>query len=234
MNPVKPLDWLRAAMDDDRLTTTQRAAVAGIARRAPGKEQPNRFADQVSGWDFYLSRNELACLMNASVPTAERCLTRLLDLGMLEKVSRGGHRGRGERVENKASVWRLAIPQSTHNAPRSDVSNPSLVMSWNDVEPLTGDDMEEGSNPSETHLPTHQKDSSNPSLVIHQESTDLQESAVLQESSADAHLLTQVIVDENHINSEGGTGSTQFPNSTTDRARIQVWGQGEVTDAWIS
>ena len=124
MNPVKPLDWLRAAMDDDRLTTTQRAAVAGIARRAPGKEQPNRFADQVSGWDFYLSRNELAGLMGASVRTAERALARLEELGLLEEVIRGGRRG----IQNVATVWRLAIP------------NPSPAATWEQSQPDTSDD----------------------------------------------------------------------------------------------
>ena len=217
--PVKPLDWLRAAVDDDRLTTTERAAVAGIARRAPGRSQPGRFSGQVTGWDFYLSRNELAGLMGASVRTAERSLARLEELGLLEEVVRGGRRG----IQNVATVWRLAIP------------NPSRVATWEPSQPATGDDMGTGPNSSETTFPTRQRHRSHVATGDDPREHRLQESTVPQESTADAHLLTQVIVSENHSNSEHRTRPTEDQNVTTDRAPAVVWGQvANTSEAWVS
>ncbi|HEY3545071.1 MAG TPA: hypothetical protein VGK17_03140 [Propionicimonas sp.] len=223
MNPVKPLDWLRAAIDDDRLTTTQRAAVAGIARRAPGKSQPGRFAGQVSGWDFYLSRNELAGMMAASVATAERCTTRLHELGLLEKVSQGGRRGRGETAKKAANVWRLALP-----------SNPSPVMTWSDFQPLTGDELEEGSNPSETHLPTPQEGVFQPLTGDTPREHRYQGSAVLQESSANAIPLARNLVHEDDTTTAQNQTPTQARKVTTDRESSVLWPTaGNTSEAWV-
>ena len=219
MTPVKPLDWLRAAIDDDRLTTTERAAVAGVARRAPGQQQRNRFAGQETGWDFYLSRNELAGLMNASTPTAQRCLLALHELGFLEKVSQGGRRG----TKTVSTVWRLALP------------NASLVTSWEASQPITGDLLGDGPNASETEFPTYQEGASQRITGDTPREHSYQESTVLQESTADAQPLTRLLVPENHSNSEHRTRPTEDQNVTTDRAPAVVWGQAANTsEAWVS
>lgn len=218
MTPVKPLDWLRAAIDDDRLTTTERAAVAGIARRAPGRSQPGRFSGQVTGWDFYLSRNELAGLMGASLSTAERCLRRLHDLGLLEEVVRGGRRG----IRNVSTVWCLAIP------------NPSPVATWEPSQPVTSDGLGGSPNPSEMEVPTRQRHRSQPVTGDDPREHRLQESTGLQESTANARPLTRPFVDETPINFVDGTGTTQVGNSGTDRAHISTkMPEANTSEAWV-
>lgn len=212
---IKPLDWLRDAIDDDRLTTTQRAAVAAITRRAPGQAQRKRFAGQETGWDFYLSRNELAGLMAASVPTAERCLSRLEELGYLEKVAQGGRRGRGQHAQTLANVWRLATPQAS--------SNSSPVRGSSGFQPITSDDMETVSNPSREHLPTHHGGVFQPITGDGPREHSYQESTVHQESTADAQRLTPLVVSDEPISWVGGKRPTQVSKSGTERAHVSSW-----------
>jgi len=217
MAGIKPLDWLRAAIDDQRLTTTERAAVAAIARRAPGTSQRKRFAGQVTGWDFYLSRDELAGLMACSVKTAERCLPALHQYGLLEMVTRGGRRG----SQTLASVWRLAIPNS------------SSVRTSDQPQLLTGEDMGTSPNSSDATSPTPQMD---PSQLLTSEDPrehSYQESTEFQESPADASTLTRALVPEELTTTAQPKRPTQVSNSGTDRARApQSWPAANTAEAW--
>lgn len=215
---IKPLDWLRDAIDDDRLTTTERAAVAAITRRAPGQPQRRRFSGQESGWDFYLSRNELAGLMAASIPTAERCLSRLHQLGHLAMVARGGRRG----IKTVATVWRLAIPQAITSDDFEANSNPSLLRTSEASQPITGDDLEESPNPSGETFPTHHEGGSQPITGDTPREHRYQESADPQESTANAQLLAQLLVHEHRSTSAPNTRPTQARNLTTDRTRAVI------------
>lgn len=228
---IKPLDWLRDAIDDDRLTTTERAAVAAITRRAPGKPQRDRFSGQQSGWDFYLSRDELAYLMATSVRTADRCFVSLHRLGHLEMVARGGRRG----PRTVASVWRLAIPQHATSGNLGTHTNPTETNMREDLQhdtsgalgTATEDPQHDTSgvlgtlpNTPNVKFPTRQMGASQHDTSGVPREHRLQESAVLQESTADAQLLTQSLVFDQVQTSAQITRPTQARNPTTERARI--------------
>lgn len=208
---IKPLDWLREAIDDDRLTTTERAAVAAITRRAPGQSQRHRFHGQESGWDFYMSRNELAGLMNSSVPTAQRCISRLHELGYLDLVTRGGRRGRGNGARIMATVWTLATPSTARPETFQQITG--------DLLEEAADDLPTDQKRDENRLPTYQEP------PFQQITSDLprehryQESAVLQESSAAARRLTPSIAHGEPATSTVANRPTQHHNPSTDRTR---------------
>lgn len=124
---IKPLDWLRDAIDDDRLTTTDRAAVAGILRFAPGRPRPAKDWPHgaASPWDFHLSQEALREFINAgSIKTAERCFAHLRELGYLTQVTRGRGAGRRPGDSGRATVWRISLPATRHESPDANRTQP--------------------------------------------------------------------------------------------------------------
>lgn len=117
MDHVKPLDWLRAAVEilaDSRVSDSTRSLAMVMAVKAPGvcRKVPVRGGE--TGWDFYAPDTELIRLTGLSRTSIYRAKCDLIDHELVEKVSVGRHTGDGKAL---SSVYRLMLPTTQDRLP---------------------------------------------------------------------------------------------------------------------